>query len=63
MAGKRRVCTPTTVMPGLMALAAVAMPAISPPPPTGTTSASSSGCCASISSAAVPWPAMMATSL
>ena len=49
-------------MPGLTALAAVATPLISPPPPIGTTSVSSAGCSASISSASVPWPAMMAWS-
>ena len=62
MAGKRVVCTPTISMPGLSARAATAMPAISPPPPTDTTSVSSSGSAASISSATVPWPAMMASS-
>ena len=42
------------------ALAAVAMPPISPPPPIGTTSTSSSGAASSISSASVPWPAITA---
>ncbi|MCY1384504.1 hypothetical protein D9M69_727670 [compost metagenome] len=60
--GKRSVCTPMTSMPGRIALAAVAMPAISPPPPIATTRQSRSGCTRSISSATVPWPAMMASS-
>ena len=46
-------------MPGLIALAATAMPEISPPPPIGTISTSRSGTAASISSATVPWPAMI----
>ena len=62
IAGKRTVCTPTISMPGLSALAAVAMPAISPPPPTAITSVSSSGTASSISSPTVPWPATMASS-
>ena len=49
-------------MPGLAALAAVAMPPIRPPPPIGTTSTSRSGAAASISSASVPWPAITAGS-
>ena len=57
MDGKRCVCTPTTRMSGLSALAAVATPAIRPPPPTDTTRVSRSGCSASISNASVPWPA------
>ena len=45
-------------MPGLSALAAMAMPEISPPPPIGTTSVSISGAVPSISSASVPCPAI-----
>ena len=62
MPAKRATCTPVTRMRGDSALAAVAMPPISPPPPTETTSASRSGTARSISSATVPWPAMMASS-
>ena len=40
-----------TCRSGRSALAAVAMPAISPPPPMATTRVSIAGCCASISSA------------
>ena len=49
-------------MSGLIALAAVAMPLISPPPPIGTTSTSRSGTAASISSATVPAPEITAGS-
>ena len=62
MLGKRSACTPTTRMPGLSALAAAAMPPISPPPPIATTRVSSCGTASSISSATVPWPAMIASS-
>ena len=37
-------CTPTTRIPGLIALAATDMPAINPPPPIGTTSVYFWGC-------------------
>ncbi|CFT94587.1 Uncharacterised protein [Bordetella pertussis] len=62
MDGKRSVCTPMISMSGLMALAAVAMPAIRPPPPMPTTMASRSGRACSISSATVPCPAITAGS-
>src|SRR5579871_3811341 len=42
--------------------AAMALPAIRPPPPIGITNMSRSGTSSSISSAMVPWPAMMAGS-
>ena len=47
---------------GEIALAAVAMPEISPPPPIGTGSTSSSGASSSISRATVPWPAITSRS-
>ncbi len=50
--------TPTMSMLGFTALAAVAMPEISPPPPMGIGSTSISGASSSISSATVPWPAI-----
>ena len=56
MDGKRSVCTPTISMPGLSALAAVAMPEIRPPPPMATASVSSCGWSSSISSPTVPCP-------
>ena len=62
MDGYRAASTPTISIPGLSALAAVAMPAIKPPPPTGTTMTSRSGWSANISSAMVPWPAMIFSS-
>ncbi|MNC88087.1 hypothetical protein D3C83_38720 [compost metagenome] len=54
--------TPSTCNSGRSALAAVAMPAISPPPPIGTTSTSRFGACSSISMPNVPCPAITAAS-
>ncbi len=54
--------TPITSISGFTALAAVAMPEISPPPPIGTGSTSMSGASSSISSAMVPWPAITSAS-
>ncbi len=51
-----------TPIAGLTAFATVAMPEISPPPPIGTTSVSIAGTSSSISSATVPWPAMISAS-
>ena len=62
IAAYRSDCTPTISMSGRACFTATAMPAMRPPPPTGTTSTSRSGRAASISSATVPWPAMIAGS-
>ena len=62
MPGAPSGSTPTTRMPGRRAVAATAMPAMSPPPPTGTTMRSTSGRSSRISTATVPWPAIIASS-
>ena len=54
--------TPMICMPGKSVRATVPHPAIRPPPPTGATSASSDGTSCSNSRAAVPCPAMIASS-
>ena len=59
---ERRLHADDLDLPGFSALAATAMPEISPPPPIGTISVSRSGWSASISSAIVPWPAITAGS-
>ena len=68
-ASERRVSSkpagsaPQTSVAGDSAFTAVEIPAISPPPPTGLSTLSSSTpsarACSTISSPAVPWPAIM----
>ncbi len=57
-AGAALDCTPITSIRGLTALATTQAPAAPLPPPTGTRIASSSGSRSSISSVAVPTPAI-----
>ena len=47
---------------GLSDFIASAIPPSQPPPPMEATSTSTSGTCSRISSAHVPWPAMIASS-
>ncbi len=54
--------TPMISMSGLMALAAMAQPAIRPPPPMGMTRASRSGASSRNSRAQTPCPATMPSS-
>src|SRR5213083_987737 len=54
------VSTPRIWIPGKSVRATMEQPAMSPPPPTGASSASSDGTSWKSSSAAVPWPAMIA---
>ena len=61
--GYMAASSPTMRMSGEIALAAVPMPEISPPPPMGMGRTWRSGASSSISSAAVPWPAMTSRSL
>ena len=61
-AGYIAASTPITSISGLIALAAVATPEISPPPPTGMINTARSGLASSISSPTVPWPAITAGS-
>ena len=62
MQGRTSVSTPTTRTEGAAPARAAATPDTRPPPPTGTSTTSTSGTCSRISSATVPWPAMMAGS-
>ena len=59
MEGNSRASTPITCIGRPCARATVAMPEMRPPPPIGVTNVSIAGASASISTAAVPAPAMM----